>query len=54
MKIISKNCPDCGGKVVQPEKARYPRKYCQKCSDKRKKDWEDIHLISADDCEEES
>jgi hypothetical protein len=53
MKIISKNCPDCGSEVEKVPNARYPRKYCKKCSEKRKKDWEDIHLISVDDCEEE-
>jgi uncharacterized OB-fold protein len=45
-------CKDCGKEVVINPKARYPRKYCEKCSAERKKAYENIHLISIDDCED--
>jgi len=32
---------------------RYPRKYCDKCSAVRKKEYENIHNVCAEDCEEE-
>lgn len=47
-----KNCKDCGKEFEQVKTSRYPRKYCEKCSKQRKKEYESIHLISADDCEE--
>lgn len=51
--MIKKKCKDCGkGFDVNPN-ARFPRKYCEKCGLQRKKDYENIHLIEADDCEDE-
>ena len=50
--MVEKICKDCGKKFEAPEKSRYPRKYCDKCSKARKKAYEKIHLISADECEE--
>jgi len=52
MKFKIKKCLDCGKKFEQPKNSRYPRKYCDKCSKERKKAWEDIHLITADECED--
>jgi len=48
-----KKCKDCGTEFEQKVKSRYPRKYCDKCSAQRKKEWESVHLITADDCEDE-
>ena len=48
-----KKCKDCGKEFEAPEKSRYPRKYCDKCSAKRKKEWESVHLITVEDCEDE-
>jgi len=45
-------CKDCGKEFVTKANARYPRKYCDKCSAERKKAYEDIHLISIEDCED--
>ena len=50
--MIKKNCKDCGKEFETPKRSRYPRKYCEKCSKQRKKDYEKIHLITADECEE--
>ena len=47
-----KKCKDCGKMFIQKAKSRYPRKYCDKCSAERKKEYENIHLISAEDCDE--
>ena len=46
-------CKDCKKEFVQLKPSRYPRRYCDKCSAERKKAYEDIHNITADDCEEE-
>lgn len=53
--MTKKKCKDCGKQFEAEEKprySRYPRKYCKKCSAERKKAYEDIHLITAKDCEE--
>jgi len=50
--MIEKTCKDCGKEFETPKRSRYPRKYCDKCSKQRKKDYEKIHLITADECEE--
>lgn len=52
---MKKVCKDCKKEfeLKSPSNSRYPRKYCDKCSAERKKAFEDIHLVSADDCEEE-
>ena len=52
MEAKIKKCKDCGKEFEQKSNSRYPRKYCDKCSAERKKAYEDIHLISADECEE--
>jgi len=50
--MVKKECKDCGKEFEVNPNARYPRKYCDKCSKKRKKDYENIHLITAGECEE--
>lgn len=50
---MKKICKDCKKEFEAKTNSRYPRKYCDKCSAERKKAFEDIHLINADDCEEE-
>jgi hypothetical protein len=51
--IKKKTCRDCKKEFEQKVTARFPRKYCDKCSAERKKAYEDIHLLSASDCEDE-
>lgn len=47
------NCKECG-KEFKPQKgSKYKRTYCNKCSKQRKKDYQNIHLVTADECEEE-
>lgn len=53
MRIIIKKCKDCGKEFEQKSGARYPRKYCDKCSAQRKKDYEKIYLVKASDCDDE-
>jgi len=50
--MATKECKDCGKEFETPSYSRYPRKFCDKCSKKRKKAYENIHLITADKCEE--
>ena len=45
-------CKDCGAEFIQKATARFPRKYCDKCSKKRKKDYENLWKVKAKDCEE--
>lgn len=48
-----KNCKECGKEFNPPEDSKYKRSYCDKCSKQRKKDYKNIYLITADECEEE-
>ena len=45
-------CKDCGKEFEVSPRARYSRKYCKKCSEKRKKDYENLWKVKAEDCEE--
>lgn len=52
--MAKKICKDCKKEFeAKMTSSRYPKKYCDACSAERKKAYADIHLISADDCEEE-
>jgi predicted Zn-ribbon and HTH transcriptional regulator len=43
-------CKDCGTEFETKKFTKFPRKYCKKCSEKRKKDYENIWQIKAEDC----
>jgi tRNA(Ile2) C34 agmatinyltransferase TiaS len=45
-------CKDCGKDFEQKGNVRYPRKYCKKCSEIRKKDYENLWKVKAEDCDE--
>jgi len=47
-----KKCKDCGKEFEQKGGARYERKYCEKCSKKRKADYESLWKVTADNCDE--
>ena len=49
----TKICQDCKKEFKITKETRYERKYCDKCSKKRKKDYEKIHTITFEDCEDE-
>jgi len=51
--MLIKKCRDCGKEFEAKPNSRYPRKYCDKCSAERKKAWDDVHLITIDECEDE-
>ncbi len=53
MEPIIKKCKDCSKEFEQKAKSRYPRKYCDKCSAQRKKDYENIYMVTADECDDE-
>jgi len=46
-------CKDCGKEFEVKSSGRYRRKYCKKCSKKRKKDYENLWKVKAEDCEDE-
>ena len=50
--MVTKTCKDCKKEFEYKKTARYPRKYCDKCSAERKKEYENIHNITVNDCEE--
>lgn len=49
---IKKKCKDCGKEFEQKKHARYAKKYCKECSEKRKKDYDELWKVTADECEE--
>jgi len=49
----TKTCKDCGKEFEAKQSSRYQRKYCDKCSMKRKKDYEKLYMVKAEDCDEE-
>ena len=47
-------CRDCGKMFINKKPtSRYTRKYCDKCSKQRKKDYENLYKVSAKDCDDE-
>ena len=51
--MTERKCQDCGKTFEDnTKKGRYPKRYCAKCSAQRKKEYENIHLIKSEDCEE--
>jgi hypothetical protein len=50
--IKKKICPDCKAEFDFDTMARYPRKYCLKCSAERKKAYENIKDVNIEDCED--
>ena len=45
-------CRDCGKEFEQKATARFQRKYCSKCSAKRKKAYANLWKVKSEDCEE--
>jgi hypothetical protein len=43
------NCKDCGKAFKYAPNARFQRKYCDSCSKKRKKEWDNRHLMKFED-----
>ena len=46
-------CKDCGKEFEFDVKGRFSRKYCDSCSKKRKKDYENLYSVKFEDCDEE-
>jgi hypothetical protein len=51
-KMKKRICKDCTKEFEQKSTARFPRKYCDKCSAKRKTDYENLWQVTADECED--
>jgi hypothetical protein len=52
MMIKKKICPDCKKEFDFDTLARFPRKYCLKCSAERKKEYANIANIKIEDCKD--
>jgi len=48
--IKKKTCPDCKKEFDFDTLARFPRKYCKKCSAERKKAYANIANVKMEDC----
>jgi hypothetical protein len=46
-------CKDCGKEFEFKKFGRYTRKYCDKCSKQRKKDYENLYKVKAEECDDE-
>ena len=46
-------CRDCKKEFVLKKKGRYARKYCDKCSKQRKKDYENLYKVKFEDTVDE-
>jgi len=51
--IKQKECLDCGKEFEFNTLARYKRKFCKKCSAKRKKMWDNQWKVKFEDLEDE-
>lgn len=45
-------CKDCQKEIEIDTLGRYKRKYCEKCSKKRKEDYDNLYTVNAKDCED--
>jgi len=50
--IKIKKCKDCGAEIKIDTSSKYQRKYCKTCSNKRKKDYDNLYSVTADECED--
>ncbi len=51
--MVKKTCKDCGKEFEAKVSSRYTRKYCDKCSKQRKKDYDNLYMVKAEDCDED-
>lgn len=51
--IKKKKCLDCKVEFDADMSAKYKRKYCEKCSKKRKKMWDNQWKVKFEDLDEE-
>ncbi len=45
-------CKDCGKEFEAKITSRYSRKYCDKCSKKRKSDYENLYSVKFEECDD--
>ena len=46
-------CRNCGKTFTTKKRARYARKYCEKCSKENKKYYDNLHNVKFEDCDED-
>jgi hypothetical protein len=49
----TRECADCGKEFEYDNFAKFKRKYCKKCSDKRKKAWDNQWKVKYEDLDDE-
>ena len=45
-------CKDCGKEFETKVTSRFTRKYCDKCSKKRKVEYDNLYNVNFEDCED--
>jgi len=53
MVLKKMNCRDCGKEFQFEKTNKYDRKFCDKCSKKRKKEYENLYSVKFEDLEDE-
>jgi uncharacterized paraquat-inducible protein A len=51
--ILKKKCLQCKANIEVDTLSKYKRKYCKKCSEKRKKMWDEQWKVKFEDCDED-
>ena len=49
-----KTCKECKKEFEAGFNSKYPRKYCDKCSKQRKKDYDNLYSVKFEDCDDDS
>ncbi len=47
------NCRDCGKEFEFEKTQRYDRKFCNKCSKKRKKEYDNLYSVKFEDLDDD-
>ena len=50
--MVTKTCKDCKKEFEVKANSRFTRKYCDDCSKKRKKDYDNLYSVKFEECED--
>ena len=53
MLLKQMKCKECGKEFVIKPGSRFIRKFCDRCSRKRKEEYQNLYRIKFDECEDE-
>mgnify|MGYP001587535308 CR=1 FL=1 len=51
--MITIKCLDCGKEFEIIKKTKYARKYCDKCSKKRREEYEKLYTVKFEECDDD-